>query len=77
MSVTQINLWTCDLCGKHVAQTERTGPWSDPVVEPPVGWDAMLNVPLEHRIHQVMNVCHACPDCVTNPDWDNYREPYG
>jgi len=77
VSVVQINLWTCDLCGKRSAQSERTSAYSDPVIVPPAGWRTDLEVPQEKRSDPSFDICDACPECVAEPDWSNYSELIG
>lgn len=76
MSVTAVHLWTCDLCGCRIAQAEGTSAWSDPVIEPPQGWDAQFAVPSEFRKQPTMDICDACVTCQQSPNWSNYRESH-
>ena len=74
MSVVQIKLWTCDLCGVTAASTETTWVWADPVVTPLDGWSTEFNVPEQYRSAPGISICDACPKCQQAPDWTKYRE---
>ena len=54
MPIIQINLWTCEICGKTYVTHEKTEPFSDPVVSYPTKevWEYVGDEKL------------ACPDCV-------------
>ncbi len=60
MSVFQINLWVCEKCGESETTHEETSAWSDPVVQPPEGWDGYKDY---------------CPACVKQDLIDNPPEP--
>lgn len=38
MSVLQVNIFTCDVCGLSQAERKDTEVYRDPVVVPPEGW---------------------------------------
>ena len=75
MSVTQVNLWECDICHTLVAMPQRVGVYDDPVVTEPEGWISDFQVPEEHQVSGDINTCDACPNCQDQPDWTKYREP--
>lgn len=56
MAVYQRNTWVCEVCGLVVDTMEQVGPYSDPVVCPPLGgeWEY---VPGRHGEKL------ACPAC--------------
>ena len=39
MSCVQTNTWICERCGVVHTQARVVSPYSDPVVNPPTGWD--------------------------------------
>jgi hypothetical protein len=55
--IYQTNLWVCEVCGKHSVTTQKTDPYSDPVVVPSDGeaWEFIGKAPDEKL---------ACPGCV-------------
>lgn len=56
MAVYQINVWVCEVCGKTETTSQRTGPYSDPLVEYPNGieWPD-VSVDGKEKL--------ACPEC--------------
>ena len=61
MSVFQVNVWVCDVCGKTETTFEETSPYSDPVVIPPndKNWDYLDDERL------------ACQECLENYEHDS------
>lgn len=57
MPIFQTNRWVCEVCGKEVSTTEKTTPYSDPVVSNLYGqeWE-YVGEPFNEKL--------ACPDCV-------------
>ena len=56
MGILQTNYFTCDvsLCGFTTSRSEESGPYSDPVIVPPKGWDYLDD-----------GNTWACPGCVS------------
>lgn len=49
----------CDACHKIVTESQEAGPFSDPVVVPPSGWDFIKNGDV-----------YACAECVNKEKKD-------
>lgn len=55
MSILQVNLWTCEICGKTYATKEEVSPFDDPVVGYPSKEEWNFVGPDEKL---------ACPECL-------------
>lgn len=41
--IIQTNLFICEVCGATESHSEQTSPYSDPIVQPPKGWNYDAN----------------------------------
>ena len=68
--------WICDICGRQSLTSHRDfdRPVVDESFDPPAGWETGFDIPASERLAQLADCCVACPECVTSPNWSQYRD---
>jgi hypothetical protein len=61
MGVLQVNIFSCELCGKLISLYNNVGFYDDPIIIPPKDWGF---IPWNDSCNKLNDEKFVCPECL-------------